>query len=63
MPKTEAQKKAHSKWVEKNKDSYTEKQRTLALKYYHEHKEEILEKKKLYYQNKKNQEQEKNLGE
>lgn len=54
MPKTEAQKKAQQKWIEKNKDKYVLKQRECALKYYYDHKEEILQKKKLYYQNKKN---------
>lgn len=53
MPMTEAQKRATQKWVEKNKEKYAARQRELALKYYHEHKEEISEKKKIYYLNKK----------
>lgn len=53
MPMTEAQKRACSRWVEKNKDRYAEQQRRLALKYYYDHKETITEKKKAYYQNKR----------
>jgi hypothetical protein len=53
MPKTEAQKKAQKKYVEKNKEAYLSTQRESALKYYYAHKEEILEKKKAYYQKKK----------
>ena len=56
MPKTEAQKQAHLRWIERNKDAYILKQREISLKYYYDHKEEILEKKKQYYQNKKNKE-------
>jgi hypothetical protein len=59
MAKTEAQKKAQMKYVEKNKETYALKQRTLALNYYYSHKEEILEKKKEYYLKKK--ESKKNL--
>lgn len=53
MPMTEAQKRARANWVEKNKDKYYAKQRAVALKYYHDHKAEISEKKKVYYQIKK----------
>lgn len=52
-PRTEAQKKAQLKWIEKNKDTYAEHQRFLAKQYYENNKEEILQKKKIYYQNKK----------
>lgn len=53
MPQTEAQINAKKRWVEKNKDLYNAKQRELALKYYYTHKDEILEKKKQYYLDKK----------
>lgn len=53
MPMTEAQKRAQEKWVEKNKEAYSIKQRERALNYYYDHKNEILEKKKIYYINKK----------
>ncbi len=53
MTKTEAQKKAMEKWIEKNKETYSMKQRERALNYYYDHKNEILEKKKEYYKNKK----------
>lgn len=53
MPKTEAQKKAQLKYIEKNKEAYASKQRERALNYYYNHKSEILEKKKENYQKKK----------
>lgn len=53
MPRTEAQKKAQQKWIEKNKDTYIEKQRIASANYYLEHREEVLQRKKIYYQNKK----------
>jgi hypothetical protein len=52
MPKTEAQKRAQQKYIENNKEKYILRQRELALKYYHAHKEEILAKKKEYYKKK-----------
>lgn len=62
MTKTEAQKKAQLKYVEKNKETYTLKQRALALNYYYTHKEEILEKKKEYYLKKKEKKNQETLG-
>ena len=53
MPKTEAQKKAQLKYIENHKETYYLKQRERALNYYYAHKAEILEKKKEYYINKK----------
>lgn len=53
MPTSEAQKKANKKWKETNKESYYEKQRELSINYYYQHKDELLQKKKLYYQAKK----------
>jgi hypothetical protein len=53
MPKTEAQKMAQKRYIEKNKETFTQKQRIRSLNYYYKHKQEVLEKKKEYYQNKK----------
>ena len=53
-PKTPAQKRAQEKWIEKNKESYAEKQRIFTLNYYYNNREELLAKKKIYYQSKKN---------
>lgn len=61
MPKTEAQKRAMKKWIEKNKEYYREMQNTYAKDFYEKNREEILAKKKLYYiQKKMKKEQEKN---
>lgn len=54
-PKTPAQKRAQEKWIEKNKEYYAEKQRIFTLNYYYANREELLAKKKIYYQSKKNQ--------
>ena len=53
MPKTPAQKKAQLKYIEKNKEKYSLQQRERALNYYYRNRAEILEKKKEYYKNKK----------
>lgn len=53
MPKTEAQKKAQKKWIETHYESYREKQNGYAKKFYDNNREEILEKKRLYYTQKK----------
>ena len=55
MPKTEAQKRAQKKWKQTHREDYNEKQRIFALQYYYNNREECLAKKKIYYQNKKNQ--------
>lgn len=49
----ELKKKATMKWRENNKEYYTEVQREAAINYYYAHKEEILQKKRIYYQEKK----------
>lgn len=61
MPKTEAQKRAMKKWIEKNKEHYREMQNGYAKEFYEKNREEILAKKKVYYiQKKLKKEQEKN---
>jgi len=55
MPKTEAQKRAQKKWKQTHREAYNEKQRVFALQYYYNNREDCLAKKKIYYQNKKNE--------
>ena len=50
---TDAQLRAIKKWRANNKEKYNEMSRETSLKYYHDNKDKILEKKKEYYLKKK----------
>lgn len=53
MKTSEAQLRAITKWRTSNREKYNEKAKVSSLKYYHDNKEKVLEKKKLYYLKKK----------
>jgi hypothetical protein len=53
MPTTEAQKRANKKWRDTHKEQYNAIQLANNINFYHQHREQILAKKKEYYLKKK----------